>query len=82
MTLLNSHLEFEAKSIDINTKNLANIISYTLADFHCNCKQPMVLNSNYERTPFIEYVILMFKYLSKETGMIDFSWCEKLVETQ
>ncbi|KAI9355550.1 hypothetical protein BD770DRAFT_300323, partial [Pilaira anomala] len=27
------------KSIDIDTKYLANIISYTLTDFHCNCKQ-------------------------------------------
>ncbi|KAI7899101.1 uncharacterized protein BX663DRAFT_423765, partial [Cokeromyces recurvatus] len=43
---------------------------------------PMVLNSNHERTPFVEYVIPMFKYLSKETGMLDFSWCEKLVQTQ
>ncbi|KAG1042672.1 hypothetical protein G6F43_011838 [Rhizopus delemar] len=42
----------------------------------------MILNSNHERTPFVEYVISMFKYLSKETDMLDFSWCEKLVETQ
>ncbi|CAO3639361.1 unnamed protein product [Mucor hiemalis] len=69
-------------STDTDTNNLANIISYTLTDFHCNCKQPMVTNSNHERTPFVDYVIPMFKYLAKETGLLDFSWCEKLVETQ
>ncbi|KAG2208091.1 hypothetical protein INT47_010453 [Mucor saturninus] len=70
------------KSIDIDAKHLANIISYTLTDFHCNCKQPMVFNSNHERTPFVKYVIRMLKYLFKETGLLDFSWCEKLVENQ
>ncbi|KAI7896587.1 uncharacterized protein EV154DRAFT_547240 [Mucor mucedo] len=56
------------RSIDNDNKHLANIIAYTLTDFHCNCKQPIVFNSNHERTPFVEYVIPMFKYLSIETG--------------
>ncbi|OBZ81520.1 hypothetical protein A0J61_10434 [Choanephora cucurbitarum] len=69
------------RSLDTNTKYFANIISYTLTDFHCNCKQPIVLNTNYERTPFVEFVIPVFKYLSKETNLLDFSWCEKLIQT-
>ncbi|KAI9270140.1 hypothetical protein EDC94DRAFT_499451, partial [Helicostylum pulchrum] len=52
------------KPADINTRHLANIISYTLTDFHCSCKQPIILNSNHERTPFVEYVVPVFKYLS------------------
>ena len=54
----------------------------TLTDYHCNCKQPMAYNNNHERTPFVEYIIPMFKYLAKETNLLGFAWCEKLVETQ
>ncbi|ORE05722.1 hypothetical protein BCV72DRAFT_208714 [Rhizopus microsporus var. microsporus] len=70
------------RSEDIRTKQFANLIAYTLTDYHCNCKQHMASNNNHERTPFVEYVVPMFKYLAKETNLLGFSWCEKMVETQ
>lgn len=70
------------QSGDITTKQFANLITYTLTDYHCNCKQPMISNNNHERTPFVEYVVPMFKYFAKETNLLGFSWCEKIIETQ
>jgi hypothetical protein len=66
------------KSTDAKVKHIACIISYALTDFHCSCKQSFSI----ERTPFVEYVVPVFKYLAKETNMITFAWCEKLVESQ
>ncbi|CEP19194.1 hypothetical protein [Parasitella parasitica] len=69
-------------SSDSTARHFASIIAYTLTDFHCNCKQPMNFTNNHERTPFVEFIVPMFKYLAKQTNLLGFSWCEKLVETQ
>ncbi len=52
------------RSEDIKTKQSANII-YSLTDYHCNCKQTMIANNNYKKTPFVEYIVPVFKYLAK-----------------
>ncbi|KAI9273833.1 hypothetical protein EDC94DRAFT_510359, partial [Helicostylum pulchrum] len=70
------------QSDNMKSKHFANITAYTLTDYHCNCKQPMVFNNNLEKTPFVEFVVPVFKYLAKETNLLGFSWCEKLTETQ
>ena len=66
------------ESGDITTKQFTNLIAYTLTDYHCNYKQPMISNNNHERTFFVEYIVPMFKYFAKETNLLGFSWCEKL----
>ncbi|RCH89981.1 hypothetical protein CU098_009815 [Rhizopus stolonifer] len=60
---------------------LMDIISYTLTDFSSNCKQPLHSTNNHERTPFVKYIVPMFKYFGQETNLIEFSWCEKSLET-
>ncbi|OBZ84462.1 hypothetical protein A0J61_07484 [Choanephora cucurbitarum] len=62
-------------------RTFMNIICYTLTDFHSNCKQITRNSSNHERTSFAKYIIPMFKYFSQETNLIEFSWCEKSLET-
>lgn len=63
------------------TRTFMNIICYTLTDFHSNCKQLTRNNNNHERTSFVKYIVPMFKYFSQETNLIEFSWCEKGLET-
>ncbi|CAO3680677.1 unnamed protein product [Rhizopus stolonifer] len=60
---------------------LMDIISYTLTDFSSNCKQQSHSTNNHERTPFVKYIVPMFKYFGQETNLIEFSWCEKSLET-
>lgn len=62
-------------------RTLMDIISYTLTDFSSNCKQQLRSTNNHERTPFVKYMVPMFKYFGQETNLIEFSWCEKLLET-
>lgn len=63
-------------------RTMMDIISYTLTDFSSNCKQQLSNINNHERTPFVKYIIPMFKYFSQETKLIEFCWCEKGLETQ
>ncbi|KAI7879532.1 uncharacterized protein EV154DRAFT_52000 [Mucor mucedo] len=65
-----------------STRTLMDIISYTLTDFTSNCKQPLSSTNNHERTPFVKYIVPMFKYFSQERQFIEFCWCEKGLETQ
>lgn len=62
-------------------RTLMDIISYTLTDFSSNCKQQLRSTNNHERTPFVKYMVPMFKYFGQETNLIEFSRCEKLLET-
>ncbi|KAL9540857.1 hypothetical protein MBANPS3_009446 [Mucor bainieri] len=64
-----------------SARTLMDIISYTLTDFSSNCKQPIQRTNNHERTPFVKYIVPMFKYFSQETNLIEFAWCEKGLET-
>lgn len=43
-----------------SARTLMDIISYTLTDFSSNCKQHST--NNHERTPFVKYIVPMFKY--------------------
>ncbi|KAG1292474.1 hypothetical protein G6F66_006937 [Rhizopus arrhizus] len=63
------------------TCTFMNIVCYTLTDFHTNCKQLTRNNNNHECTLFVKYIIPMFWYFSQETNLIEFSWCEKGLET-
>ncbi|CEP16440.1 hypothetical protein [Parasitella parasitica] len=65
-----------------STRTLMDIICYTLTDFTSNCKQPLSSTNNHERTPFVKYIVPMFKYFSRETQFLEFCWCEKGLETQ
>lgn len=64
-----------------SARTLMDIISYTLTDFSSNCKQQSHSTNNHERTPFVKYIVPMFKYFGQETNLIEFSWCEKKLET-
>ena len=64
------------------TRTFMDIICYTLTDFSSNCKQPMRNSNNHERTPFVKYIVPMFKYLSQESNLTELYWCEKMIGSQ
>ncbi|KAL1928566.1 hypothetical protein VTP01DRAFT_2922, partial [Rhizomucor pusillus] len=45
-----------------------------LSDYHVNCIKPFYSVQPYERTPFVEYIIPVFKYFSASTGLFSFIW--------
>lgn len=45
-----------------------------LADYYANCVKPKVFVNMNERTPFIEYVVPLFKYFSASYKSIAFQW--------
>lgn len=47
-----------------DTKKAILMIRLTLTDFYANCLKPSPTNSLNERTPFVEYVVPIFKYYS------------------
>lgn len=64
------------------TRTFMDIVCYTLTDFSSNCKQELRNSNNHERTPFVKYIVPMFKYLGQESNLTEFSWCEKMIESQ
>ncbi|KAI7888701.1 uncharacterized protein EV154DRAFT_304183 [Mucor mucedo] len=52
-------------------------IRLVLTDFYANCMKPPLLNKANERTPFVEYLVPIFKYYSAVYQNINFQWCEK-----
>ncbi|KAG1297745.1 hypothetical protein G6F61_003811 [Rhizopus arrhizus] len=52
-------------------------IRLVLTDFYANCMKPPLVNTVNERTPFVEYLIPVFKYYSAVYQDINFQWCEK-----
>ena len=64
------------------TRTFMDIVCYTLTDFSSNCNQRLRNSNNHERTPFVKYIVPMFKYLSQESNLTEFCWCEKMIESQ
>jgi len=64
------------------TRTFMDIACYTLTDFSSNCKQELHNINNHERTPFVKYIVPIFKYLSQESNLTEFCWCEKMIESQ
>ncbi|KAG1121419.1 hypothetical protein G6F42_012445 [Rhizopus arrhizus] len=64
-----------------DTKKAILMIRLTLTDFYANCLKPSTTNSLNERTPFVEYVVPIFKYYSAVYNDLTFQWCEKGLET-
>lgn len=54
------------------------MIRLTLTDFYANCLKPSPANSLNERTPFVEYVVPIFKYYSAVYKSLTFQWYDKL----
>lgn len=52
------------------------MIRLILTDFYANCSKPSPPLNN-ERTPYIDYVIPVFKYFCATTKLMSFLWCEK-----
>ncbi|KAG1046843.1 hypothetical protein G6F43_010686 [Rhizopus delemar] len=48
-----------------------------LTDFWATAEKPEYPTSTNVRTPFVESVIPLFKYLSTTMGSVTFVWCEK-----
>lgn len=61
--------------INIHLSGMQVGISY----FASICHRPP-LNLSHERTFYIDHVIPVFSYFGNETGLLDFSWCEKTIE--
>ncbi|KAG2229519.1 hypothetical protein INT48_008408 [Thamnidium elegans] len=62
-----------------NTENdniMIQLMRFILTDFCANCSRPESSLTN-ERTPYVEYVIPIFKYFSATTKLMSFLWCEK-----
>ncbi|CEP19541.1 hypothetical protein [Parasitella parasitica] len=78
-TLWNHEKRLEATGI---TRTFMDIVCYTLTDFSSNCKQELRNSNNHERTPFVKYIVPMFKYLGQESNLTEFCWCEKMIESQ
>ncbi|KAI9243764.1 hypothetical protein BY458DRAFT_448117, partial [Sporodiniella umbellata] len=53
------------------------LIRYILSDYHANCSKPSYVITPNERTPFVEYIVPIFKYFSATTQLLSFIWCEK-----
>lgn len=49
-------------------------IRLVLTDFYANCLKPLLKNMPNERTPFVEYLIPIFKYYSAVYQNINFQW--------
>ena len=47
---------------------------HILYDYRANCKKPSCPISYNERTPYVEYVIPIFKYFSASTSLVSFLW--------
>ncbi|CEG82487.1 hypothetical protein RMATCC62417_16553 [Rhizopus microsporus] len=56
-------------------------VRLVLNDFYANCVKPVATTLSNERTPFVEYVVPLFKYFSAAYSTIAFQWCEKGLET-
>ncbi|KAI8335076.1 hypothetical protein BC941DRAFT_76097 [Chlamydoabsidia padenii] len=52
------------------------LMGLVLTDFYANCIKPIYPTTN-ERTPYVEHVILIFKYFSAFTQLASFVWCDK-----
>lgn len=52
------------------------LVRLILTDYHANCYKPAypIPGSINERTPFIEFVIPIFKYFSSVTKLLSFQW--------
>lgn len=64
---------------DSHTQNdnlMIQLIRLILTDFYANCSKPSPSLMN-ERTPYIDYVIPVFKYFCATTKLMSFLWCEK-----
>ncbi|CEP19901.1 hypothetical protein [Parasitella parasitica] len=55
-------------------------IRLVLTDFYANCTKPPLINTINERTPFVEYLVPVFKYYNAVYQDINFQWCEKGLE--
>ncbi|CEP14615.1 hypothetical protein [Parasitella parasitica] len=64
-----------------DTQKAILIIRLILTDFYANCLKPSPTNSLNERTPFVEFVVPIFKYYSAVYNDLTFQWCEKGLET-
>lgn len=49
-------------------------IRLVLTDFYANCVKPPLINTVNERTPFVKYLIPVFKYYSAVYQDINFQW--------
>ncbi|KAG1315798.1 hypothetical protein G6F64_000370 [Rhizopus arrhizus] len=53
------------------------LVRLILTDFTATCEKPDYPAVTNERTPFVESIVPIFKYLSAIMGSITFVWCEK-----
>ncbi|EIE87584.1 hypothetical protein G6F46_012981 [Rhizopus delemar] len=53
------------------------LVRLILTDFTATCEKPAYPAVTNERTPFVESIVPLFKYLSAIMGSIAFVWCEK-----
>lgn len=64
---------FDNTNFEDNKKAIL-IIRLILADFYANCLKPSPTKSLNERTPFVEYVVPLFKYYSAVYNDLTFQW--------
>lgn len=62
------------KSYSEDTQKAILFIRLTLTDFYANCLKPSSTNTLNERTPFVEYVVPIFKYYSAVYNLLTFQW--------
>ncbi|KAI7895279.1 uncharacterized protein EV154DRAFT_496495 [Mucor mucedo] len=63
-------------NLDQRSQTFLNVARYTLCSFHLITKTIPEHANNHERTYFIENVIPSMLSLAKNTGFIEFKWCE------
>ncbi|KAG0161899.1 hypothetical protein DFQ28_004192, partial [Apophysomyces sp. BC1034] len=63
--------------LDDDDSKLIELIRLVLTDFTANCIKPDYPTKTIERTPFVESIVPIFKYLSSVQHSISFVWCEK-----
>ncbi|KAG2233146.1 hypothetical protein INT48_001639 [Thamnidium elegans] len=56
-------------------------IRFVLVDCYANCMKPAAPVQINERTPFVEYIVPIFKYFSAVYKTVSLQWCEKGLET-
>ncbi|ORX62226.1 hypothetical protein DM01DRAFT_1279321, partial [Hesseltinella vesiculosa] len=63
--------------LDVKDSQLIDLIRLVLTDFTANCNKTDFPVKTNERTPYVESIVPIFKYLSSVQRSVSFVWCEK-----
>ncbi|CAO3623741.1 unnamed protein product [Mucor hiemalis] len=58
-------------------KEAIKLFRYIINDYHANCEKPSYYTNANERTPYREYIVPIFEYLTAVYKSLSIMWCEK-----